>query len=294
MIIYYHIMENLITVEMIKKNENQLKGRIFTQLQLNIIKKKLRKEQLNTNEKTYYYKYIKPKLKAMLSFFNIDEINFKGKENIITERIPKAIRILSKIKQKHKNKKIMISGSFLFNRDYHDIDAFIFTKYNKEDYNKGKLHVNFLPETTIDSLFFNSLSQISISNFSYTPKKEFNIELNHTLKSYELLVNQILNEEEYQKELRTFLLEVEYTSKGVILNPKQLYDLREKTIKRNTIKVLSNILINTLILSYEKKTLNQNLKQHIKDYKGLLNVYKSSRNLKIYIQTYKQVMTSAA
>ncbi|MBC8500343.1 MAG: hypothetical protein ISS25_01615 [Nanoarchaeota archaeon] len=287
-------MENLITVEMIKKNENQLKGRIFTQLQLNIIKKKLRKEQLNTNEKTYYYKYIKPKLKAMLSFFNIDEINFKGKENIITERIPKAIRILSKIKQKHKNKKIMISGSFLFNRDYHDIDAFIFTKYNKEDYNKGKLHVNFLPETTIDSLFFNSLSQISISNFSYTPKKEFNIELNHTLKSYELLVNQILNEEEYQKELRTFLLEVEYTSKGVILNPKQLYDLREKTIKRNTIKVLSNILINTLILSYEKKTLNQNLKQHIKDYKGLLNVYKSSRNLKIYIQTYKQVMTSAA
>ena len=286
---YYHKMENLITLDMLNKARNELEGRIFTRLQLNILKKRLQKKELNTNEKTYYYKYIKPKLKAMLSFLNIDEINIKGKEYMIEDRITKAVNILNKIKKKHKNKRIMISGSFLFNKNYNDIDIFIFTKYDKEDYTKGKIHVNFLLENAIDSIFFSSLSEVSISNFYYTNKNEFDIGLSNVLQNYELLINSILNRENYQKELRDFLLNTEYISTGVILNTKQLYALRKKI---NRIKMISNTLINALILGYNKNRLN-NLKRYIADYRKLLKQYKSS-NLNEYIQTYEKVIKIAA
>ena len=282
-------MENLITLDMLNKARNELEGRIFTSLQLNILKKRLQKKELDANEKTYYYKYIKPKLKAMFSFFNISEINIRGREYMIDDRIAEAVEILNKIKKKHKNKRIMISGSFLFNKNYNDIDVFIFTKYDKEDYNKGKIHVNFLPENALDSLFFSSLSEVSISNFYYIHKNEFNVELNNVLQNYELLINSILNKENYQKELRDFLLNTEYISTGVILNTKQLYSLRRKI---NKTRIISNTLINALILGYNNNKLNS-LKKYIADYRKLLKQYKSS-NLNEYIQTYEKVIKLAA
>ena len=282
-------MENFITLDMVNKNEDNLDGKIFTSLQLNILKKRLQKKELNVNERTYYYKYIKPKLEAMFSFFNISEININGREYMADNRITKSVKILNQIRKKHKNKKIMISGSFLFNKDYNDIDVFIFTKYDKEDYRKGKIHVNFLPENAFDSLFFSSLSKISISNFSYTKKNEFNIGLNNILQSYEFLINSILNKENYQKELRDFLLNIEYISKGIILNTRQLYNLRKKV---KSTKIVSNIFINAVILGYKKSILGNNLKKYIIDYKRLLKQYKS-KNLDEYIQTYEKVMELA-
>ena len=282
-------MENFITLDMVNKNEDNLDGKIFTSLQLNILKKRLQKKELNVNERTYYYKYIKPKLEAMFSFFNISEININGREYMADNRITKSVKILNQIRKKHKNKKIMISGSFLFNKDYNDIDVFIFTKYDKEDYKKGKIHVNFLPENAFDSLFFSSLSKISISNFSYTKKNEFNMGLNNILQSYEFLINSILNKENYQKELRDFLLNIEYISKGIILNTRQLYSLRKKI---KSTKIVSNIFINAVILGYKKSILGNNLKKYIIDYKRLLKQYKS-KNLDEYIQTYEKVMELA-
>ena len=283
-------MENLITAEIVEKNESLLEKRIFTKLQLNILKKKLRKKDLNINEKTYYYKYIKPKIRVMMSFFNIDEIRINGKEQIIEDRIPRAIEILNRMNKKHKNKKIMISGSFLFSKKYNDIDVFIFTKYNKEDYYKGKLHVNFLPESALNSLFYSSLSKICISNFRDESKLEFDIKLVDILQSYEILVNLIINKEDYKKELRDFLIIAEYISKEVILSSKQLYYIIKKIEQNNIIKIISKILIETIALGYRKKTLKDNLKKHLEDYNKLLEEYKQAKNIPIYIQTYKEAI----
>ncbi|MBI4140528.1 hypothetical protein HY485_01680, partial [Candidatus Woesearchaeota archaeon] len=193
----------------------------------------------------------------------------------------------------HKNKKIMISGSYLFNKQYHDIDAFIFTKYEKEDYAKNGVHVTFLQETALNSLFFNSLSQISISNFSYTSRSNFNINLNNILQTYEILVNSILNKEEFEKILRDFILQTEFVSKQVVLNPKQLFELNKKMMHKN-INILSNVLINTLILSYDKKGLKNKLQKQINNYKQLAQEYKSAKNINIYINAYSEAMKLAS
>lgn len=285
-------MENYLNLELIEQNESLLVGRIFTEMQLNILKKRLQNKSLDSNEKTYYYKFIKPKIRAMMAFFNISEININGKELIKENRLEEAIKIIHKLKQKHKGKKIILSGSFLFNKNYNDIDIFVFSKYDKEDYQKGKVHVTFLHESAIESLFFSSLCKISVSNFNYTIKNNFDIELSNVLQTYELLINTILNKEDYEKNLRDFILQTEYISKGVVLNPKQLYDIQEK-LSQKKIEILSNTFINSLILSYTTKQLNTKLKAQVNDYKKLLTEYKSAKNLPIYIDAYSRVISLA-
>lgn len=285
-------MENYLNWEFIEHNKSLLVGRIFTQMQFDILKKRLQSTLLNSNEKTYYYKFIKPKIRAMMAFFNISEINVNGKELIISNRLEEAVKIIHKLEQKHKNKKIILSGSFLFNKEYDDIDVFVFSKYDKEDYQKGKVHVTFLPESALDSLFFSSLSKISVSNFNYTPKNDFNLDLNSVLQTYELLINTILNKEDYEKNLRDFILQTEFISKDVVLNPKQLYYIKEKLLNKR-VDILSNNFINSLTLSYTTKILKDTLKMQIADYKKLLTEYKNAKNLPIYIDTYSRVIALA-
>jgi len=285
-------MENLLNLEKIEENTDFVKEKLFTEIQFNILKKKLRKIPLNSNEKTYYYKFIKPKIKTMMTFFNINKNNICGEEYILKDRLKETTELIKKLEKKYKHKKILISGSFLFNKNYDDIDVFIFTKYSKEDYIKAKIHITFLQEATLNSLFFNSLSKISISNFAYTQKTEFDISMNDVLQTYELLVNSVLNKEEYEKSLRDFILKTEFISKKVILNPKQLFYIKEKMM-HGKIDVLSNTLVNSLTLAYNKSLLKKNLKTHINDYKKLLLDYKCAENLRVYINTYSEAINLA-
>ncbi len=285
-------MENLINLEILETNKELFKSRIFTDIQFNVLKKKLQNKNLNNNEKTYYYKFIKPKIKAMMILFDVKNTLINGKEHMLEERINSALNIIKKLEKKHKNQKIMLSGSFLFNKKYNDIDAFIFTKYNKEDYRKGKIHVNFLPESSLNSLFFCSLSQISISNFTYNINTNFNIEINEIIQKYELLINSSLNKEIDNKLLRDFILETEYLSKNIILNPQQLFSLNNR-ISRKNFGILSEILINALVLSQDKKNLTAKLTGQIKEYKKLLLEYKNAENLPIYINTYTKAIELA-
>jgi hypothetical protein len=285
-------MENYLNLKLIEQNESALVNRIFTKMQFNILKKRLQNKTLNSNEKTYYYKFIKPKIRAMMIFFNIAEINIRGQEFIITSRLEKAINIIHKLEQKHKNQKIILSGSFLFNNDYNDIDVFVFSKYDKKDYQKGKIHVTFLKESALESLFFNSLCKISVSNFNYTTQNTFNIPLDNLFQTYELLINAILNKEEYKKNLRDFILQTEYVSSGVILNPKQLYTITHKFSSKK-ITILSNKFINSLTLGYTNKILKTKLQTQVNEYKNLLLEYKTAKNLPIYIDTYSKVISLA-
>ena len=286
-------MENLITLAQLKKNEPLLLKHIFTSLQLRVLKKKIKHELLNNNEKTYYYKFIKPKIKALLAFSGREEMVINGEEEMITERIHKAKEVIGQMQKKHKTARIMVSDSFLFNRKFRDIDVFVFTKYQKEDYRWKRVHMNFLPESALDSLFFSSLSQVSISNFKPELKKQFNLSIKKLLQTYELLVQEILAKENYQKELRNFLLEVEFLTKNIILNPKQLYLLREKFARKNILLLLQKYLAESLVLNYQKADLKL-LQVYIQDYQKLSKRYKESANLQNYVQTYQEALELAS
>jgi len=294
-VFYYPKMDNLINIAQVQKNEALLRKHIFTNLQLNVLKKKLRNQTLDSNEKTYYYKFIKPKVRALLAFSGIEETIIRGEEYILSERIIPARKIIQQMQKKHRRAKILISGSYLFNQQFNDIDVFIFSKYHKEDYRWKNIHINFLPETAINSLFFSSLCQISLSNFAtqYSQPSTSPISLKDILGTYELLVNEILNKENFQKKLRDFIIGAEYIATGQILNPLQLYRLKNKFSRRNVLVLLQKYFTEKLALNYTKAELSL-LDTYIHDYQKLSKEYKESVNLHNYIQTYQEVLELAS
>jgi hypothetical protein len=261
-------------------------------MQISILKKKLRNIDLTRNEKTYYYKYIKPKILAMRKLLGLDNIIICGKEHIINERINKAVDIMHKIEHKHKNKKIMITGSFLFNKEYNDIDVFIFTKYTKQDYVKGKLHINYFPESTINALFFASISKISISNFQYENKENFDINIDNVLRSYENIIYMLETKQINIQDIRTFLITTEYYSKKVVLNPKQLSLYTKSIFERKIYEKITQKLINDLMILYDV-ALKKKLEYEIKQMKELLKKYNNAENFRKCITVYQKVIKLA-
>ena len=153
--------------------------------------------------------------------------------------------------------------------------------------------MNFLPESALNSLFFASLSLTSISNFRYEVNSKFQIELKDIMQDYELLINLILNRGDYQKELRSFLLETEYFGKGAVLSPNSWYRLKDLCKRQNIIGIISNILINSLALGCGKHELIK-LRERIDDYSRLSEQYKNTANIGIYLDSYREAMRLAA
>ncbi len=285
-------MENL-TLGMVNRAEKELQGRIFTSRQLEVLRKRLQHLPLTVTEKTYYYKFIKPKIEAMRSLWNISSRIMSGREHMLSERIPPAMRILKHMELKHKHQKILLSGSFLFQKEFRDIDVFIFSKYQKEDYRWKNMHISFLPESALTSLFFSSLAQISIGNFTPEKARDFTFSVTDVLGTYELLVNEIMQKEDYQKTLRDFLLQVEYLSKKVILNSQQLYELRKKFTGKNTLKLLSRHFVDGFLLGFSAKELPF-IRSEIEHYQKLQKEYKNSPNIQAYLETYHEVIALAS
>ncbi|MCC7574842.1 hypothetical protein KO361_04585 [Candidatus Woesearchaeota archaeon] len=277
-------MEKFITGEMIEKTNLLVDTKLFTELQIKILKKKLQNKKLDSNEKTYYYKFIKPKLSALLEFFSLNKLMIKGEEYFHKNRLDEAQKLMKKLEKQHKNKKIMISGSFLFNKHYEDIDVFIFSKYKKEDVKKKNLHITYLQESFFNSLFFNSLRQISVSNFAHEQSNP-EINIKNSLQTFELLINEIISDESYEKTLRDFFLQTEFL-KGIILNPKQLHGLIKKFNRKN-FEILSNELITSLILF---KTRRKLIQDQLLIYEKLQIEYKNAKNIKFYIKTYRETL----
>jgi len=271
----------------VHRNDSALR-QFFTERQLAVLQKRLEGTNLTTTEKTYYYKFIKPRLMAIQSLFEQDS-RTRGTEHMIPGRAEQAAALLRRISRKHRGKRIIISGSFLFNKKYHDIDLFIFTKYHKEDYIKKNIHVTFLPEESLRSLFVASLSQLSIANFAYEQPTSFKVTLDEVLHAYELLVNHLLNGDEHQQELRNFILRAEYVSRGVILDPKQLAELSQRC---DNVAYLDDILVNALILGFQRTTLKERLDALIKNYEELGREY-TGKNVKRYLAAYTEAIRLA-
>jgi len=187
---------------------------------------------------------------------------------------------------------MLVTGSFLYNEKYNDIDIFILSKYNKEDYREGKVHINFLPADIEKTLFFKSLSAISIANFTFdelTIEEKFSP--SDILHLYEVTILLIMQNDEYINELRELVLRAEYTSHKIILDSRELKEITEK-IKRSEspIKVLNKYIITKIINSSTTSVIKKVLHKFIEKNKMPERGKKLYPNWKIYNRTYLEAM----
>jgi len=140
-------------------------------------------------------------------------------------------------------------------------------------------------------LFFSSIAKISISNFRADENSGFKLSLRALLHNYEVLVSYIVQGKTASDELRKFILESEYAARGVVLSPKHIYEAK---IRMENKSMVSNTLINSVILGYGIKEIKKEVLISIRDYSKILSVYKNAENIKEYINTYEKVVELAA
>lgn len=167
-------------------------------------------------------------------------------ENIIKERIEEVQKILNSIPAKY----CFISGSFLFKKDYKDIDVFVISRTKKEiKTTNKKINIIRIDFNDLYSLFYHSASKSCIAK-NILPKKP----LKATISDYWGVINEavptILNEKDkYHKNIRFLVLYTEYFKNNKILDT---YELRIKIEKFKNFKEILNYIAQEIPLIINK------------------------------------------
>jgi len=192
-------MINSIKLSNLENAKSKLIPHIMSENYYNILERKIKGEKLNSNEKYYFNHYIKRKIEAIELITGTEPIFIKGKENIL--RLNESKKILKKMSAKYRHKKIMIAGSYLYNKTYQDIDIFIESRYEKEDVKIGKYHITFIKPEIEKTIFFESTKKISVSNHHFENKEKIKYEktIEEYFQTYEYIILLILQKDEYKQ-----------------------------------------------------------------------------------------------
>jgi len=203
-------------------------------------------------------------------------IIYNPNNKIMKERIKESENLLNQIHAKH----CFITGSFLYKKNYKDIDVFVITRKKKElKIKPKKVKITIIDFNDLYSLFYHSISKNCISK-NILPNKPLKI----TISDYWQVINEaiptLLNQKnKYHKNIRFLVLYTEYFKNKNILDTFQLN------------KKIEQFKDYREILKYIKEEVPKNIKKNIKKsyikrffytqsgyYKGLLE-YKAQNFL---------------
>ena len=205
-----------------------------------------------------------------------DNLFCYGKEKIKEDRLELASRYIKRFSRIFKNKHVFISGSFLFSEKYTDIDVFVVSKYEKEDYRYRKFHINYLTEDVYASSFFASITGMCVSNrqISRCLIKDA-INLDTFISLYQELFNDLhSNFVGVKKTLREFLVQSAFISKMPLPDSYVLWhQVRTILHSKNKAEIIKKIFVHAIILGIDNKKAISAMKDMIHLYKGLMEDY---------------------
>lgn len=264
--------------KIIINNRAQFTPHLFTEKQVTLMQKHLQNKRLTNTEKTYLYSTIKNKIAALQLLK--EEWHITGKD-MIPERIEEAKQILKELNAE----KAFISGSFLYAKEYNDIDIFIVGKRRKQKH-EGKMHLIYISEKRLAHPITLSCLQYAVSTFSshgITPviKKPDYGEL---VMAYETVINEILDNDD-QKMLRDLLFEYSLQIKKEVLDSFSLhkeFNIIKNMPQKQKIEIVNNMIKEMLLQLYSKRYVYDMLSWFVKQLKKNIEEYKANENLIIY------------
>ena len=140
-------------------------------------------------------------------------------EPLLNECLKEAEELLAQIPARY----CFITGSFLYQEKYKDIDVFIVTRSKKEiTLENKKVKITTIDFNDIYSLFYHSISKSCIAK-NFLPQRPLKV----TLSDYWQVINEaiptLLNEKDrFHKNVRFLVLYTEYFKTGQILDTFQL------------------------------------------------------------------------
>lgn len=259
---------------------------IFTEKQFEVLKKYNQQKKLSNAEKKALYTSITKKIKALNSLYaeqKDKEYYINGITEILPERINEAKSIFDKYSKVYE--KVFVSGSFLFSKEYKDIDVFIIQKRGyKEEFDENK-HLIFLTEKKLTQPIFQSASLISVSNFIIKRKlvkkepslaelmgtyHEAVIEIMRRMMMRKNMQSKKQEKEEKQEAIRQLIFDYYLLQKNKLLNGKELKNIASNIRLENLdlfIKELCRRLFSEKYLYVEIHTYIKTLEESIKNIK---------------------------
>lgn len=140
-------------------------------------------------------------------------------QQLIAERMKEAENLLKQIPAKY----CFITGSFLYQEKYHDIDIFVISRSKKTfKVNNPKAKITTIDFNDLYSLFYHSLSKSCLAK-NLLPQRPLKV----TLSDYWQVINEalptLLNEKDkFHKNVRSLVLYTEYFKTGEVLDTFQL------------------------------------------------------------------------
>ena len=277
-----------------KEIEEDIVPILFTKHQFNLIEKRFMGKSLTFTERNEFSRTISKKMNALNKILKKEDIFIYGRDKIEFSRLKLARTYLKKFSRKFRNKHIIITGSFLYDNSYNDIDIFVISKYEKQEYDEGKFHITYFTEDIYDSLFFNSIKQLCISNKKL---EDFSIKENIGSDTFISLYQELCNDlhtgfKGVKNTVREFLLQAAFISNAAIPDSSELKKQVDSIISlKKPLEVIKNTFVNAVVLGVSHKKAVKDMKYMIDSYSSLLKEY--SQHTKYYqnvMQAFEKVI----
>jgi len=146
-------------------------------------------------------------------------------EMMINERISQAKELLNQVSAKY----CFITGSFLYKKEYKDIDIFVISRTKKKIKVKNKkAKITIIDFNDLYSLFYHSVSKSCVAK-DILPKKPLKVTISDFWGVINEAIPTLLNQKKrFHKNVRFLLLYTEYFRTGEVLDTFQL----DKKIKQ--------------------------------------------------------------
>lgn len=265
--------------KLIVENKEKFIPHLFTKKQVQIMEQWLTGAPLTKTEQTYLYATITKKVDA-LSLVR-EELYITG-QGMIPERVEEAKKMLRGI-----GKPAFISGSFLFSKEYNDIDIFIIKKRGYSETWDGNNHLISLSLKKLRNPVFQSLSLISVSTFPIPQAIEKKKPTLHEIMSlYHESIIEIMDKEKKTEALRSLVFKYFLFCKDMLLTPIEL-DAQLKTIGSNE--------ITSLVKEFFKKFFSKDylyvvLHEYIQTLNDTILSVKRNEHLILYKNAYEELI----
>src|SRR3989338_1972475 len=277
--------ENILKI--VLEHEKDFEPLIFTKNQLKVMKKRKEGRQLSNAEKKALYTSIKKKMEA-LSILKEGEgrkLYITGHENIIESRLEEAEKLVREYGVKYG--KAFIAGSFLFSKDYNDIDIFIIREKGYKERWEGKHHLVFISEKRLEKPIFQSAAKISISTFPIPSKlAKKRPQLSEVMSTYHEAVIECVNKEKKPEMARHLIFDYYLFCKNHILDPKILQDL----VKTTSLEILGTYFKELCTALFSKSYLYVGIHWYIQTLEEDIKSTRHKKNLIEYKKTYEELL----
>ena len=277
-----NILENIL------QKREQFVPLIFTEKQFDVLYRYSSGIRLSSADRKALYTSIKKKMEALEALYreqNKGEYYIYGSPEILPSRLEEAKRLIDRYSVKYG--KVFVSGSFLFSKQFGDIDVFIIRKKGYKEVVENNIHMVFLSEKKLLNPVFQSISLISVSNFIIPQEiKKKRLSLPELMSTYHESIIEIMRKEKKPEAVRNLIFYHNLFCKGKLIDPKELKENSEK-IKISEINLMIKDLCKTL---FSKSYLYVEIHEYIKTLRESINNIKPNEHLIRFKNTYEELI----